>query len=101
MADSSYLRYWLDLTSSDIMWNVSDTGWAKSAYSSLFGPWWQGACVFVHDTPRFDVAKTLDIMTTYPITVTCLPPTAYRLLVQHDLKDFKFEGSIICSGKLL
>ena len=22
-------RYWLDLTKDDIMWNISDTGWAK------------------------------------------------------------------------
>uniref|UniRef100_A0A8D0FYZ3 medium-chain acyl-CoA ligase n=1 Tax=Strix occidentalis caurina TaxID=311401 RepID=A0A8D0FYZ3_STROC len=48
------VRYWLDLTSSDIFWNTSDTGWAKSAWSSIFSPWIQGACVFVHKMPHFD-----------------------------------------------
>lgn len=47
-------RYWLDLTSSDILWNTSDTGWAKASWSSVFSPWIQGACVFVHKMPRFD-----------------------------------------------
>jgi len=31
-------RYWLDLKPGDIHWNISDTGWAKAAWSSLFGP---------------------------------------------------------------
>lgn len=29
-------RFWLDLIASDVMWNTSDTGWAKSAWSSVF-----------------------------------------------------------------
>ncbi|NXR82563.1 ACSM3 synthetase, partial [Pycnonotus jocosus] len=46
-------RYWMNLTPSDIMWNTSDTGWAKSAYGSVFGPWICGSCVFVHNMPHF------------------------------------------------
>ncbi len=34
-------KYWLDLTSDDLHWNIADTGWAKSAWSSLFAPWTQ------------------------------------------------------------
>ena len=74
------------------MWNVSDTGWAKSAYSSFFAPWWQGSCVFVHHTQRFDAKKTLKILQNYPISVTCLPPTAYRMLVQEDMTNIEFKG---------
>ena len=36
-------RYWLDLREDDMHWNVSDTGWAKAAWSSYFGPWNMGA----------------------------------------------------------
>uniref|UniRef100_A0A803V622 medium-chain acyl-CoA ligase n=1 Tax=Ficedula albicollis TaxID=59894 RepID=A0A803V622_FICAL len=46
-------RYWMNLTPSDIMWNTSDTGWAKSAYGSVFAPWICGSCVFVHHMPQF------------------------------------------------
>lgn len=90
------VRYWLDLESNDVMWNVSDTGWAKSAYSSFFAPWWQGSCVFVHHTPRFDVRKTLEIMQKYPISVACLPPTAYRMMIQEDLSSYTFKGIVYC-----
>jgi len=89
-------KYWLDLTERDIMWNVSDTGWAKSAYSSVYAPWWQGACVFVHDTQRFDVKKTLGVLEKFPITVTCLPPTAYRLIMQDDKDSYAFKALRHC-----
>ena len=36
-------KFWLDLGPDDLHWNLSDTGWAKAAWSSLFGPWSQGA----------------------------------------------------------
>ena len=74
------------------MWNLSDTGWAKSAYSSFFAPWWQGSCVFVHHTPKFDAKETLKMLTRFPISVACFPPTAYRMFLQEDLKNTKFKG---------
>jgi acyl-coenzyme A synthetase/AMP-(fatty) acid ligase len=38
-------RYWQDLGSHDVFWGVSDTGWAKAAWSKLFGQWSLGAAV--------------------------------------------------------
>ncbi|XP_070088240.1 acyl-coenzyme A synthetase ACSM3, mitochondrial isoform X5 [Equus caballus] len=55
-------RFWLDLTPSDVMWNTSDTGWAKSAWSSVFSPWIQGACVFAHYLPRFEPTSILQVL---------------------------------------
>jgi medium-chain acyl-CoA synthetase len=54
-------KYWLDLKVDDMHWNVSDTGWAKAAWSSYFGPWNQGAALFIHHTDRFDPKTTLDL----------------------------------------
>ncbi|KAG8433104.1 hypothetical protein GDO86_017404 [Hymenochirus boettgeri] len=84
-------RYWLDLTPSDIMWNTSDTGWAKSAWSSVFAPWIQGSCVFVHSMPRFDPNIILHTLATFPITTFCSAPTAYRMLVLKKLASYKFK----------
>ncbi|XP_019397735.1 PREDICTED: acyl-coenzyme A synthetase ACSM3, mitochondrial-like isoform X1 [Crocodylus porosus] len=89
-------RYWLDLTSSDILWNTSDTGWAKSAWSSVLAPWIQGACVFVHHMPRFDARTVLDSLSRFPVTTVCSAPTAYRMLVQHDLTSYKFKSLQHC-----
>uniref|UniRef100_A0A803W710 medium-chain acyl-CoA ligase n=1 Tax=Ficedula albicollis TaxID=59894 RepID=A0A803W710_FICAL len=54
-------RYWMNLTPSDIMWNTSDTGWAKSAYGSVFAPWICGSCVFVHHMPQFKPEVTAEV----------------------------------------
>ncbi|CAM5086868.1 unnamed protein product [Natator depressus] len=89
-------RYWLDLTSSDVLWNTSDTGWAKSAWSSIFAPWIQGACVFIHSMPRFDPTTVLDTLSKFPITTFCSAPTAYRMLVQHNLTSYKFKSLQHC-----
>nr|XP_011743999.1 acyl-coenzyme A synthetase ACSM4, mitochondrial isoform X2 [Macaca nemestrina] len=55
-------RYWLDLKSSDIIWNMSDTGWVKAAIGSVFSSWLRGACVFVHQMAQFDTDIFLDII---------------------------------------
>jgi len=48
------VRYVLDLSPSDILWNLSDPGWAKAAYSNVYCPWIAGSCVFIHSCPTFD-----------------------------------------------
>ncbi|NXJ14998.1 ACSM3 synthetase, partial [Odontophorus gujanensis] len=83
-------RYWLNLTSSDIYWNTSDTGWAKAAWST-FSAWSQGACLFVHKMPQFNPPAVFESLSRYPITVFCSAPTAYRMLVQHQLPSCTFS----------
>jgi acyl-coenzyme A synthetase/AMP-(fatty) acid ligase len=83
-------RFWLDLGPADLHWNVSDTGWAKAAWSSLFGPWNCGASLFIHHTPgKFHPEEILTCLAEYPITTLCCAPTIYRWLVQLDLANFK------------
>ncbi|KAL6085988.1 hypothetical protein STEG23_023125 [Scotinomys teguina] len=84
-------RYWLDLTPSDVMWNMSDTGWIKAAIGSMFSTWLLGACVFVHRMAQFNTDTFLDTLTTYPITTLCSAPTVFRMLVQKDLKRHQFK----------
>jgi len=78
----SVFRYWMDLTQNDIFWNLSDTGWAKSAWFA--GPWISGACIFIHEAP-FSATHTIDVLRSYPITTFCAPPTAYRMMSQELL----------------
>jgi medium-chain acyl-CoA synthetase len=91
-------KYWLDLKPEDMHWNVSDTGWAKAAWSSYFGPWNQGAAQFVHHTDRFDPKITLNLLAKYPITTMCGAPTIYRMLVLQDLSKYKFPNLRHCVG---
>jgi acyl-coenzyme A synthetase/AMP-(fatty) acid ligase len=84
-------QYWLDLKPEDVHWNISDLGWGKAAWSSFYGPWQMGACVFALDTVgKFDPVLTLDVLARYPITTWCAPATALRLIVRQDLARWKF-----------
>lgn len=89
-------RFWLDLTPSDVIWNTSDTGWAKSAWSSIFSPWIQGACVFAHYLLQFEPTSILQTLSKFPITVFCSVPTVYRMLVQNDMTSYKFKSLKHC-----
>ncbi|THB81236.1 MAG: acyl-CoA synthetase [Desulfobacteraceae bacterium] len=91
-------KYWLDLKPEDLHWNVSDTGWAKAAWSSYFGPWNMGAALFIHHTDRFDPIHTLDLLAKYPITTMCGAPTIYRMLVLQDLSKYTFPALRHCVG---
>jgi acyl-coenzyme A synthetase/AMP-(fatty) acid ligase len=75
-------KYWLDLHEDDLHWNLSEMGWAKAAWSNLFGPWIMGTAMFMQDARgKFDPIETLQMLNKYPITTLCAPPTAYRMLV--------------------
>ncbi len=92
-------RYWLDLRPDDLVWNLSEMGWAKAAWSNFFGPWGNGAAIFVQDARgKFDGKATLAALAQYPISVFCAPPTAYRVMVQEDLKAYPFAGMRHCVG---
>ena len=91
-------RYWLDLTADDLHWNISDTGWAKAAWSSYFAPWLMGACLFVHHTQGFDPKASLEMFERFPITVMCGAPTIYRMFVLQDLSKYKFPHLRHCVG---
>jgi len=91
-------KYWLDLRPDDMHWNVSDTGWAKAAWSSYFGPWNQGSAQFIHHTDRFDPKTTLNLLAKYPVTTMCGAPTIYRMLVLEDLSEYKFPTLRHCVG---
>jgi len=83
---------WHNLIDKDLIWAVSDTGWAKSAWG-LYGQWVIGAGLFVHNAEgRFNAKLTLELLTTKGITVFCAPPTVYRMLVLEDLTKYDYSG---------
>jgi len=83
---------WHTLTDRDLIWVISDTGWAKSAWG-LYGQWTIGAALFVHNAEgRFDAKLTLDLLTTKGVTVFCAPPTVYRMLILEDLAQYDYSA---------
>ncbi len=88
---------WLDVRRTDLHWTTSDTGWAKAAWSVLFGPWNLGVPVFMYDG-RFEPKKELQLLDKYQITTFCAPPTEYRLLVKEDLGRYDVSKLRHCVG---
>lgn len=90
--------HWLNLGEDDLHWNISDTGWAKAAWSSYYGPWICGAALFVHHGAGFSAEQTLSLIEKYPITTMCGAPTIYRMLVLEDLSQYDLSGLRHCVG---
>lgn len=83
---------WIGVQQDDIHFNISQPGWAKFAWSSVFAPWNVGATIFAHHTTeRFSAAKTLALIEKHKITTLCAPPTVYRLFIQEELKKYHFH----------
>lgn len=90
---------WLGLKPGDVHWCLTDTGWAKAAWSILYGPWIAGACIFAVDSRgKFDAAATLRTLARYPITSWCAPPTALRMIVREDLAAYQFPKLRHCTS---
>lgn len=83
---------WIGVTKDDIHYNISQPGWGKFAWSSLFAPWNVGATIFAfHTTNRFNAKTTLDLIEKHKITTLCAPPTVLRFFIQEDLKNYNFS----------
>ncbi|QER42011.1 acyl--CoA ligase [Thermodesulfobacterium sp. TA1] len=85
-------KFWLNLKPGVIHWNLSDTGWAKAAWSSLFGPWNMGATIFVRRRgKKFTPDVMIETLKNFEVTSLCAPPTVYRMLIKEvPLKDLSF-----------
>ena len=77
--------YWIGLRPGDVHLNISSPGWAKHAWSSVYGPWNAEATIFVYNYARFDAAALLGQMARCGVTTFCAPPTVWRMLIQEDL----------------
>jgi acetyl-CoA synthetase len=81
--------YWLGVRPGDVHLNVSQPGWAKHAYSSVFGPWNAEATVLALDHARFDAERLLDEIVRRGVDTLCAPPTVWRMLLQTDLASWR------------
>jgi acyl-coenzyme A synthetase/AMP-(fatty) acid ligase len=74
---------WLGARPGDVVWCTAGTGWAKSIWNVLLGPWSRGAEIILHDSP-FDGAERLDLIDRLGVTILCQAPTEYRLMAKLD-----------------
>jgi acetyl-CoA synthetase len=82
---SLFTMYWIGVQPGDVHLNISSTGWAKHAWSNLFGPWNAEATVFLYNYTRFNARALLGQIVRAGVTTFCAPPTVWRMLIQEDL----------------
>ena len=73
--------YWFDVKSRDLVWSTAGTGWAKSLWNVLLGPWSCGASIVLHEG-GFKPEERMDMIRDLGVTVLCQAPTEYRLLAK-------------------
>jgi acetyl-CoA synthetase len=80
--------YWNGVLPGDVHLNVSAPGWAKHAWSSFFEPFNAGATLLTVNTPAGATTQLLDAVVAHDVTSFCAPPTVWRMLIQHDLRQW-------------
>jgi acetyl-CoA synthetase len=94
--------YWIGLRPGDIHCNISSPGWAKHAWSCFFAPWNAEATVFIPNQSRFNAKGLLETITAASVTTFCAPPTVWRILVTHQLADYKTKlREVVSAGEPL
>jgi len=80
---------WLDARPGDLVWCTASTGWAKSIWNVLLGPWSCGASIVLH-AGGFDPEERFRLIRELGVTVLCQAPTEYRLMAKlGDLGRFR------------
>jgi acyl-coenzyme A synthetase/AMP-(fatty) acid ligase len=74
---------WLDAKPDDLVWCTAGTGWAKSIWNVLLGPWSCGSAVVLHEG-GFDPEERFRLIEETGSTVLCQAPTEYRLMAKLD-----------------
>ena len=72
---------WLDARPGDRVWCTAGTGWAKSVWNVLLGPWSAGASVVLHEG-GFDPAERFELLARLEADVLCQAPTEFRLMAK-------------------
>lgn len=89
--------FWHNLHEGSLHLTIADTGWAKAAWSKLYGQWLAGANIFVYDHEKFTPADILRKIGQYRITSLCAPPTIYRFLIREDLSKYDLSSLEYCT----
>ncbi|MGP8136177.1 MAG: AMP-binding protein, partial [Thermoplasmata archaeon] len=83
---------WIGVRPDDVHSNISQAGWAKFAWSSIFAAWNVGATVFsYYYSGRFDARRQLEALQDHGVTTFCAPPTVWRMFILEDLSKYRFR----------
>jgi len=92
-AKRAQAELWLDARPDDLVWCTAGTGWAKSIWNVLLGPWSCGSAVILHEG-GFDPDERFRLIGSLGATVVCQAPTEYRLMAKLDGLE-RYDVSVV------
>ena len=82
-AKRAQAQRWLDARPGEVVWCTAGTGWAKSIWNVLLGPWSCGSAVILHEG-GFEPEERFRLLEELAPDVLCQAPTEYRLMAKVD-----------------
>jgi acyl-coenzyme A synthetase/AMP-(fatty) acid ligase len=92
-AKRAQAKRWLGSRPGELVWCTAGTGWAKSIWNVLLGPWSCGSAVLLHEG-GFDPDERFRLLEELRPDVLCQAPTEYRLMAKLDRIDRYDLGSV-------
>ncbi len=86
-------EHWLTARPGDLVWCTAGTGWAKSIWNVLLGPWSCGAEIALHEG-GFDAEERFTLIQRLGVTILCQAPTEYRLMAKQPELERYYLGSV-------
>ena len=68
----------------------------KCFWGKMYGQWLGETALFVYDFDKFDGEKILEKLEKYKVTTFCVPPTMYRMILQHDVTKYDLSSLTHC-----
>ena len=93
--------YWIGVRPGDVHLNLSSPGWAKHAWSSFYAPWNAQATILAYHYERFEARALLEQLVRCEVTSFCAPPTVWRMLIQHELREWRVALNVVSAGEPL
>jgi acyl-coenzyme A synthetase/AMP-(fatty) acid ligase len=79
---------WLHARPGDLVWCTASTGWAKTIWNVLLGPWSTGSQIVLHEG-GFEPEERFGLIDELGVSVLCQAPTEFRLMAKiGDLDRF-------------
>ena len=88
--------FWHRVVDGGLHFTVSDSGWMKCFWGKMYGQWMGETALLVYDFDKFDGEKILEKLEKYKVTTFCVPPTMYRMILQHDVSKYDLSSLTHC-----
>ncbi len=78
---TSYCNFQID--ESDVIWTPADWAWVAGLFSSMATTLYHGRPIVAYNAPgKFDPLETFDLIERYGVSVSFMPPTSLRMMMQ-------------------